>query len=119
MEIADAGKWGEGGENINRTGGGGIQHTSDPDVGSLCDQLKNSRKATVCYKHCPNSYEGIDIYFIIKLKPIITHDDLATKDPLGPDSQQAAGLSSHTDKTVEDKGIGGGGGGGDGEKSKE
>ena len=57
MEIGDAGKWGEGGENINRTGG--IQHTSD--VGSLCDQLKNSRKATVCYKHCPNSYEGIDI----------------------------------------------------------
>ena len=41
-----------------------------------------------------------------KLKPVITHDDLATKDPLGPDSQQAASLSSHTDKTVEDKGIG-------------
>ena len=30
MEVGDAGKWGEGGENINRTGG--IQHTSDPDV---------------------------------------------------------------------------------------
>ena len=59
VEIGDAWKWGEGGENINRTGG--IQHTSDPDIGSLCNQLKNSRKATVCYKHCPNSYEGIDI----------------------------------------------------------
>ena len=47
----------------------------------------------------------------MKLKPIITHDDLATKDTLGPDSQQAEGLSSHTDKTVEDKRIGGGGGG--------
>ena len=40
------------------------------------------------------------------------HDDQATKDPLGPDSQQAAGLSSHTDKTVEDNGIGEEGGGG-------
>ena len=29
-----------------------------------------------------------------------------TKDSLGPDSKQAAGLSSHTDKTVEDKGTG-------------
>ena len=41
--------------------------------------------------------------------------------PLGLDSQQSAGLSSHTDKTVEDKGTGEGGGGGggcDGEKSK-
>ena len=48
-------------------------------------------------------------HFAVKLKPIITHDDLAAKDPLGPDSKQAAGLSSHTDETVEDKGIGKGG----------
>ena len=45
-----------------------------------------------------------------RVKPIITHDDQATKDPLGPDSQQAAGLSSHTGKTVEVKGIGEGAG---------
>ena len=32
--------------------------------------------------------------------------DPLTKDSLGPDSKQAAGLSSHTDKTVEDKGTG-------------
>ena len=60
MEIGDAGKWGEGGRTLT---GQGIQHTSDPDVGSLSDQLKNSRKATVCYKHCPNGYEGIDISY--------------------------------------------------------
>ena len=40
---------------------------------------------------------------------MVTQDNLATKDSLGPDSQQAAGLSSHTDKTVEDKGTGEGG----------
>ena len=40
----------------------------------------------------------------------MTHEDQTTKDPLGPDSRQAAGLSSHTDKTVDDKGIGEGGG---------
>ena len=29
---------------------------------------------------------------------MIAHNDPATKDPLGPDSQQAAGLSGYTDK---------------------
>ena len=32
--------------------------------------------------------------------------DPLTKDSLGPRSKQAAGLSSHTDKTVENKGTG-------------
>ena len=41
--------------------------------------------------------------------------DPLTKDCLGPDSEQAAGFSSHTDKTVEDKGTGEKGRG-DGEK---
>ena len=48
---------------------------------SRCRELirptENSIKATVCYKHCPDSYVGRDIP-VTKIKPIKTQDVLAT-----------------------------------------
>ena len=38
---------------------------------------ENSNEATVCYKHCPDSYVGVDIP-VTKIKLIKTQDVLAT-----------------------------------------
>ena len=48
---------------------------------SRCRELmrptENSNEATVCYKHCPDSYVGVDIP-VTKIKPIKTQDVLVT-----------------------------------------
>ena len=41
---------------------GGDQQTSGPDVESFATTWKLRKKATVCYKHCPNSYVGVGIW---------------------------------------------------------
>ena len=71
MENGDAGEWDEGGENINRTGKGALKGEGrgkgedSANSRSRCRELmpptENSNEATVCYKHCPDSYVGVDI----------------------------------------------------------
>ena len=86
MENGDAGEWDEGGEKIHMTGrgGGGLKGEGRGDSAnsrSRCWELmrptENSNEVTVCYKHCPDSYVGVDIP-VTNIKPIKTQDVLAT-----------------------------------------
>ena len=42
-------------------GGGGDSANSRSRYRELMRPTENSSKATVCYKHCPDSYVGVDI----------------------------------------------------------